>query len=174
MPDKDGVLESGSIDARRSFDTKPFRRALGRFVTGVIIVTAQHEGETRGMTANTFISVSLDPPLVLVSVVNSATMHRLLQHTNRYGVSVLSEDQEILSSHFAGRPVDIPQTRFIERQGVPLLDGAVAYFVAEVVDAHPAGDHTLYIGRVEYFETRKGRPLLFHGGRYDRLSREGS
>ena len=64
--------------------------------------------------------------------------------------------------------------RFIERNGVPLLEGAVAYFVVQVVDAHPAGDHTLYIGRVEHFESREDKPLLFHNGKYKQLRVEES
>ena len=121
------------------------------------------------MTANAFVSVSLDPPLVLVSLDNRSNMHRLLPLTRRYGVSVLAEDQIVLSNHFAGRTVEGLHIRFVERQGVPLLEGAVAYFVVEVVDAHPAGDHTLYIGRVEHFESRDERPLLFYGGQYQQL-----
>ena len=121
------------------------------------------------MTANAFVSVSLDPPLVLVSVDNRSNMHRMLQGAGRYGVSVLAEDQEGISNHFAGRPVDGFEARFITRHGVPLLEGAIAYFVVHVVDAHAAGDHTLYIGRVKHFEASDARPLLFHGGRYQRL-----
>lgn len=152
-----------------TFDTTHFRSALGRFASGVTVVTAQHEDHPHGMTANAFVSVSLDPPLVLVSLGNRSNMHRILPGIGRYGVSVLSEDQEALSNHFAGRPVgglDIP---FIMREGVPLLDGAVAHFIVQVIDAHPAGDHTLYVGRVEYFEWRDDKPLLFYAGKYQRL-----
>jgi flavin reductase (DIM6/NTAB) family NADH-FMN oxidoreductase RutF len=163
-PAGDLIIESG-----QPFDTKLFRRALGRFATGVTVVTTQHEENVHGMTANAFISVSLDPPLILVSVDNRSNLHRIMQGRGRYGVSVLAENQEIFSRHFAGRLVEGLQVPFITRHGVPLLEGAVAYFVAQVVDAHPSGDHTLYIGKVEHFEASDGRPLLFHSGQYQQL-----
>jgi flavin reductase (DIM6/NTAB) family NADH-FMN oxidoreductase RutF len=124
--------------------------------------------------ANAFVSISLTPPLILVSLDNRSNMHRSLPAAGRYGVSVLAEDQEALSTHFAGRPQEGLQIPFISRAGTPLLDGAVAYFVARVVDVHPAGDHTLYIGEVEHFEFSDRRPLLFHAGKYRRLSLDNS
>ncbi|MBV8903710.1 MAG: flavin reductase family protein [Acidobacteriia bacterium] len=155
-----------------AFDTRQFRNALGRFASGVTVVTTCYEGQTHGMTANAFVSVSLAPPLVLVSLDNRAFMHRILREAGRYGVSVLSEDQERLSNHFAGRTIEGLHIRFTERQGMRLLEGAVAYFVVSVVDAHPAGDHTLYIGQVEHFEARDDRPLLFYSGKYQQLRPE--
>ncbi len=124
------------------------------------------------MTANAFVSVSLEPPLVLVSIDNRSYMHKILPGIGRYGVSVLAEDQEKLSNHFAGRTIEGLHLRFTTREGVPLLEDAVAYFVVRVVDAHPAGDHTLYIGHVEHFESREGRPLLFYGGKYQQIRPE--
>lgn len=124
------------------------------------------------MTANAFVSVSLDPPLVLVSLDNRSYMHQILPGIGRYGISVLAEDQEAFSNHFAGRMVPGLHARFVTRQGIPLLEGAVAYFVARVIDAHPAGDHTLYISRVDHFESRDDKPLLFYAGRYQRLRME--
>ena len=138
--------------------------ALGRFASGVTVITTERDGHRHGMTANAFASVSLDPPLVLVSLDNRSFMHRLLPSARRYGVSVLAEDQERWSDHFAGRTIEGPHLRFTTRRGVPLLEGAVAYFVAQVIDIHPAGDHTLYIGRVEHFESRDDKPLLFYAG----------
>jgi flavin reductase (DIM6/NTAB) family NADH-FMN oxidoreductase RutF len=159
-------------ESAHSFDPRQFRNALGRFASGVTVITAHHEDHPHGMTANAFVSVSLDPPLVLVSLDNRSYMHKILPAIGRYGVSVLAEDQEILSNHFAGRTVEGLHLRFITRDGVPLLDGAVAYFVVQVIDAHPAGDHTLYIGKVEHFEARDDRPLLFYGGKYQQLRAE--
>lgn len=124
------------------------------------------------MTANAFVSVSLDPPLVLVSLDNRAFMHRILPVTGRYGVSVLAEGQRELSNHFAGRTIEGLHIRFVNRCGVPLIGGAVAYFVVRVIDVHPAGDHTLYIGHVEYFESREDKPLLFYAGGYQQLRPE--
>jgi len=153
-------------------DTRQFRNALGRFASGVTVLTAEDDGKTHGMTANAFISVSLDPPLVLVSLDNRSNMHRILPKARRLGISVLAEDQDAHSNYYAGRAVEGLHVRFIHRNGVPLIGGAVAYFVTEVVDIHPAGDHTLYIARVEHFEVSEGRPLLFFGGRYHHMREE--
>ena len=161
--------KEASIQPPQQFDTRGFRNALGRFASGVTVVTACYKGQTHGMTANAFVSVSLVPPLVLVSLDNRSNMHRILPETGQYGISVLAEDQEVLSNHFAGRTVEGLHLRFIERLGLPLLEGAVAYFVVRVVDAHLAGDHTLYIGEVLHFESRDERPLLFHSGKYQQV-----
>lgn len=124
------------------------------------------------MTASAFVSVSLEPPLVLVSLDNRSYMHKILPSVGRYGISVLDEKQERISNHFAGRTVEGIRIRFVTEKDVPLLEGAVAHFVVEVIDAHLAGDHTLYIGRVEYFEAHEGKPLLFYAGQYQRLFAE--
>jgi flavin reductase (DIM6/NTAB) family NADH-FMN oxidoreductase RutF len=121
------------------------------------------------MTASTFTSVSLDPPFVLVSIDNRSQMHRILPVTRRYGASILTENQEHLSNHFAGRSRGEVQPRFLQQNGVPLLEGAVAHFVVEVVDMHPAGDHTLYVSRIEFFQACNHRPLLFYAGQYQQL-----
>ena len=152
-----------------AFNSRDFRNALGRFASGVTVVTAHHEDHTHGMTANAFVSVSLEPPLVLVSLDNRSTMHRILPSAGRFGVSVLAEDQEELSNHFAGKKVPGLEAGFTMRDGIPLLTGAVAHFIVEVADIHPAGDHTLYIGRVQYLGWREGRPLLFYGGKYQQM-----
>jgi len=153
-------------------DTRQFRNALGRFASGVTVLTAQYEGETHGMTANAFVSVSLDPPLILVSLDNRSNMHKILPVARRFGISVLAEDQVPLSNHFAGRKAPGLHVRFVTRRDIPLLAGAVAYFVVDVIDIHPAGDHTLYIARVEHFEGGEGDPLLFYGGRYRHVREE--
>jgi flavin reductase (DIM6/NTAB) family NADH-FMN oxidoreductase RutF len=160
--------ENGS----NAFDARRFRNALGRFASGVTVVTIQSQDRPHGMTANAFVSVSLDPPLVLVSLGNQSSMHRLMGGAGRCGISVLAHDQEQLSQHFAGRTVEGLHIRFVTRLGIPLIEGAVAHFVVDVIDAHPAGDHTLYICRVEHFESRDDHPLLFYAGRYQRLHRE--
>lgn len=156
----------------RKIDTRQFRNALGRFASGVTVLTAEAEGKMHGMTANAFISVSLDPPLVLVSLDNRSNMHRILPTVRRFGISVLAEDQDAHSNHFAGRPSPDLHVRIVHRNGIPMIGGAVAYFVVGVADIHPAGDHTLYIARVEHFEANEGRPLLFFGGRYHHMREE--
>jgi flavin reductase (DIM6/NTAB) family NADH-FMN oxidoreductase RutF len=154
---------------REDFDFGEFRNSLGRFATGVTVVTAVENGKTHGMTANAFASVSLDPPLVLVSLDNRSQMHRILPAAGRFGVSVLAQDQRGLSDHFAKRPTEGAQISFVSRAGAALLEGAVAHFVVRIADVHPAGDHTLYIGMVEYFSGRDDKPLLFYAGKYEQL-----
>ena len=163
---------SNSIAGAQSFDPLRFRHALGRFATGVTVITARYEGRTHGMTANAFTSVSLDPPLVLVSLDNRSNMHRILPIVRRYGISVLQENHEHLSNHFAGRSIEGLPVRFVQQNGIPLLEGAVAHFVVEVIDAHLAGDHTLYISRVEFFEVYDEKPLLFFAGQYQQMRPE--
>lgn len=150
-------------------DPLEFRKTLGRFASGITVVTTVHEGSAHGMTANAFVSVSLEPPLVLVSIDNRSHMHKMLPESGRYGVSILSENQEALSQHFAGRPQEGLEIPFVWRREVPLLEGAVGQLVCRVVDVHPAGDHTLYIGEVEYLAQRDDVPLLFYTGRYANL-----
>jgi len=147
-----------------AIDPKHFRRTLGRFATGVTVVTVARPEGPHGMTANAFLSVSLDPPLVLVSVDRRARMHAYLEEAQRYGVSVLARDQEVAARHFAGKPRAgfEPQFRWVE--GVPLLEGAVAQIVCDVWERIPAGDHTLVLGRVRWLDYWEREPLVFFGG----------
>lgn len=155
-----------STQTQIKIDPFEFRRALGRFASGITVITTVHEDKVHGMTANAFVSVSLDPPLVLISVDNRAKMNRVLPKSGRYGISVLSAEQEDLSQHFAGRPKEGLEVPFVWRKEMPLLEGALAHLVCRVVDIHPAGDHTLYIGQVEYLDYTNGDPLLFYTGTY--------
>ena len=146
------------------------RRCAGMFATGVTVITTLKRGLVHGMTANAFMSVSLEPPLVLISVDRRTKMCSLLHEGNRYGVSVLRESQAALSDRFAGRPgADGPEPRFEVVHDTPLVDGALAHFVARVARSYWGGDHSLFLGRVEYARYGEGTPLLFHGGRYERL-----
>jgi flavin reductase (DIM6/NTAB) family NADH-FMN oxidoreductase RutF len=152
-----------------SADEKRFREALGHFATGVTVVTTEHDGVVHGMTANGFMSVSLDPVLVLVSIARTARMHDLLEGSGSYGVSVLAQAQQGLSNHFAGRPAEGIEIPFHSVAGVPLLGGALVELAARIVDAHGAGDHTLFIGEVMQFDSQEGEPLIFHSGGYREL-----
>jgi flavin reductase (DIM6/NTAB) family NADH-FMN oxidoreductase RutF len=146
------------------------RRTLGMFATGVTVITALKGEQVHGMTANAFMSVSLDSLLVLISVDRRTKMCALLHEGMHYGVSVLSETQAALSDRFAGRPgEDLPEPRFAVVRETPLVDGALAHFVARVERSYWGGDHSLFLGRVEYARANAGTPLLFHGGRYEKL-----
>lgn len=151
------------------FTSREFRNALGRFATGITVVTTVVNGETHGMTANAFLSVSLEPPLVLVSVAKKARMHSYLEESDRYGVSVLTSEQEGYSQHFAGFGAPELKPDFVEVDGIPLLAESLAHLIVRITDAHPAGDHTLFIGQVEYLQSWEGSPLLYFQGRYAKI-----
>ena len=147
-----------------------FRRTLGMFATGVTVLTARVAEQVHGMTANAFMSVSLSPPLVLVSIDRRAKMGALMHEGTRFGVSVLEAHQTDLSDRFAGRVADdVPEPTFEIVHETPLVAGALAHLVARVVRSYWGGDHSLFLGQVEFAHYGEGRPLLFHGGRYERL-----
>ncbi len=151
-----------------------FRRTLGMFATGVTVITTQAKtlgnDQVHGMTANAFMSVSLRPPLVVISVDRRARMHALLNEGSRYGISVLADEQRSLSDRFAGRAAgDDQEVEFDVVHETPLVRGALAHLVARVVRSSWGGDHSLFIGQVEYARYGEGQPLLFHGGRYEHL-----
>jgi flavin reductase (DIM6/NTAB) family NADH-FMN oxidoreductase RutF len=150
-----------------------FRRTLGMFATGVTVLTTRVGEQAHGMTANAFMSVSLKPPLVLISIDRRARMCGLLHEGTRFGVSVLEARQTELSDRFAGRTGDAESSpRFDVVRDTPLVEGALAHLVARVVRSYWGGDHSLFLGHVEYARYGEGDPLLFHGGRYERLVRE--
>jgi flavin reductase (DIM6/NTAB) family NADH-FMN oxidoreductase RutF len=151
-----------------------FRRTLGMFATGVTVLTTRSGETVHGMTANAFMSVSLRPPLVLVSVDRRARMSNLLHEGTRFGVNVLEAGQAMLSDRFAGRVVvdEEVEPRFELVHDTPLVEGALAHLVARVVRSYWGGDHSLFLGQVEYARYGEGEPLLFHGGRYERIVRD--
>jgi len=160
QPSSDQLTEESAPE----IDPRHFRRTLGRFATGVTVVTVARPEGPHGMTANAFLSVSLDPPLVLVSVDRRARMHAYLAEATRYGVSILARDQEIAARHFAGKPQPGFDPVFRWVAGVPLLEGAVAQLVCDVWERVPAGDHTLVLGRVRWLDYWDREPLVFFGG----------
>lgn len=148
-------------------DAGVFRQTLGRFATGVTVITTMDKESVHGMTANAFCSVSLEPPLVLISIGKHSQMHRLLAQSRRYAVSILSKDQEELAQHFGGHSQEGPPVPFVWHGGYPLIKGAIAYLACQIIDVHPAGDHTLYIGQVEHLGSGEEQaPLLYYSGKY--------
>jgi flavin reductase (DIM6/NTAB) family NADH-FMN oxidoreductase RutF len=144
---------------------REFRQVMGRFATGVTVVTTVERDVVHGMTANGFLSVSLRPALVLVSL-GRCRMNEMLPRSGRYGVSVLAHDQRHFAAHFAAQKPSAVAPTFTWQNGLPLLDGALAHLVCRVVDVHRAGDHVLWIGEVEYIDHRDDEPLLFYTGRF--------
>jgi flavin reductase (DIM6/NTAB) family NADH-FMN oxidoreductase RutF len=147
-------------------DSKLFRRVMGRFATGVTVITAEVEGGVRGMTANAFMSGSLSPPLCIVSVATKARLHAALNAAGHFGVSMLAQGQEAISQHFAGQGVEQPEVLFEHMNGVPVLAGVSAAIAAEIVARHDCGDHSLFIGRILAMRDDERPPLVFHAGKY--------
>ena len=155
-------------------DSDTFRSVLGRFASGVTIVTARDDaGQDFGMTVSAFCSLSLDPPQVLICVDHVASMHDLLLTHPRFGISILASHQEAYSRRVA----DETSNRFdgiaYERgdSGVVLLDQALAHLECRITEHHDSGDHTIFIAHVERAEPRHGRPLLYYRGGYAQLER---
>jgi len=156
-----------------------FRRALGRFATGVTVVTvARGKRHVHGMTANAFASVSLDPLLVLVCVDRRARTHPLIRAHKRFGINVLAENQRAVAEYYARRDQDHEAAHGLgvrywqTKCGTPMLEGCMAHLDCRLVSSHRTGDHTIFIGEVEQVIVGKGRPLLFYAGKYRRLEAE--
>lgn len=153
-----------------NFSSSEFRNALGMFATGVTIVTARaQDGTLVGLTANSFNSVSLSPPLVLWSLARAAGSMAAFSAGSHYAINILSAEQQDLARQFAARDGD----RFAHVQfmpgagGAPLIAGAVATFECFNRSRYEEGDHVIFVGEVERCHHQPGAsPLLFHGGRF--------
>src|SRR5690348_3246490 len=159
-----------STEQGRPIEPSMFRRVMGRFATGVAVVTFIRNEQATGMTVNAFMSVSLDPPLILISVRRASAFVKHTRVGSRCGINILSEQQRKLGPHFANRPEPDTEARFHDHAGTPLLDGSLAEIVARVVDIHPAGDHLLFIAEIEHLaHGPEAQPLIFFSGRYKQI-----
>lgn len=150
-------------------DSQGLRRALSQFATGVTIVTTSGPaGEPIGVTANSFNSVSLDPPLVIWSLSAAARSRQSFETQGHFCVHVLSSGQEDLSQRFAVCGADkFGGLQWVRGLGsVPMFEEFVARFQCRLTQQFPTGDHIVFVGEVLHFDRRDGRPLVFHGGRY--------
>jgi len=171
-------------------DADTYRAVLRRFATGVAVVTTWDGDRPWGTTVNSFSSVSLRPPLVLVAFDRSRRIAPALRASGRYAVNILGEDQQALSDCFAGGPAPAPSPAhpggpapdrgelcgaawLTGPTGLPLLQSAIASLECTIVDVHPAGDHDLYIARVDAASAvgEQPMPLLYYSGRYLRIER---
>ncbi|ESZ57166.1 flavin reductase [Mesorhizobium sp. L103C119B0] len=169
LTEDEATEQDGPAEANTGFDSGEFRRALGSFLTGVTIVTTiGPEGEPRGFTANSFTSVSLDPPLVLVCIAHKALGHPVFATSKSFAINVLNEGQKAASGIFASKVAD----KFAAvawrpgRTGSPVLDGSVASFDCDMERLVEAGDHSILIGRVRDFEHNSSQPLGYCRGAY--------
>ena len=152
-------------------DPALLRDVMGRFATGVTVVTTRVGSETSAMTANAVLSLSLDPPLILVSVQRDSHMHRLLMRSDCFAVSILQHDQEHLSQRFA-KPGAKDLSDLVIRtatSGAPILAAALAFADCRIRQVVAGGDHEMFIGEMTTGEVREGTPLLFYAGGYNCL-----
>ena len=153
-----------------TFSSREFRSSLAMFATGVTIVTVRTpSGDLVGVTANSFNSVSLSPPLVLWSLSQAASVMSAFSQGSHYAINILAADQKELAERFAGkredRWTDVSFTSGIS--GSPLLTGAAATFECSNRSRYQEGDHVIFVGEVEHCSHRLGAsPLLFHGGKF--------
>jgi flavin reductase (DIM6/NTAB) family NADH-FMN oxidoreductase RutF len=157
-----------------SLDPDSFRAVLGRFASGVTIVTScDAHGDDQGMTVSAFCSLSLTPPLILVCIDHQATMHDTLREAPYFAINMLAEDQEALARRFA----DTDAKRFDGvgyrrgQNGLALLDDALAHLECKRTAVYDGGDHTIVVGEVEHATMRDTKPLLYYRGGFAQLER---
>jgi flavin reductase (DIM6/NTAB) family NADH-FMN oxidoreductase RutF len=158
---------------RTAFSGQEFRQAVGTFATGVTVVTTRGDEHGYGMTANSFSSVSLDPPLVLVCAISGTEGSEVIARNGKFAVNILAADQEPISRYFSSkdRPRGADAFRDVSHRdgvtGCPILDGVAGHLDCTLVASHEAGDHVIFIGEVQALDmTPDVQPLLFHGGGY--------
>jgi len=151
-------------------DAQRFRQVLGSYPTGVTVVTARDaEGTPFGLTVNSFTSVSLDPPLVLVCIDRLASSHDALREAGRFAVNILAREQATLAARFASEP---SAERFMELEwadgpgGEPVFPDGVAWLSCSLRAVHPGGDHSILVGEVEALQASDREPLVFHRGAF--------
>ena len=156
-------------------DAQLQRQVMGRFATGVTVVTTRTSEETCGMTANAVMSLSLDPPLLVVAVDKQSHMHGALQEGKCFAVNVLKREHESLSRRFAETGAkDFSDLGITEAEtGAPILGEALAFADCRIVEVLPGGDHDMFVGELVAAATREGEPLIFYSGQYARLTGDG-
>jgi flavin reductase (DIM6/NTAB) family NADH-FMN oxidoreductase RutF len=150
-------------------DDRQFRSAMGKFATGVTVIATEVEGDVHGMTANAFMSVSLDPKLIVISIGEKAKILNKIKESRIFTVNILAADQQELSMIFAGQLKEHKEVVFDRLDGKPVLSGAVAQVACEVSAEHVEGDHTLFIGKVTDIHLEDAEPLIFYNGKYRSL-----
>ena len=147
-------------------DNRLFRETMGMFATGITIVTAEYKGKMMGITVNAFMSVSLDPKLIAISIDENASMYTKLQETKQFGLSILQEEQKELSMIFSKQMEKDREIPYIAQGDVPVIEDSIATLSCKVMDTAKAGDHMIFIAEVTDIKVKTGDPVLFYGGKY--------
>jgi flavin reductase (DIM6/NTAB) family NADH-FMN oxidoreductase RutF len=150
-------------------DSRLFRDVMGQFATGITIVSTDHKDEIQAMTVNAFMSVSLEPKLIAVSIDENASMYPILQEEKKFGVSILAKAQKELAMIFAKQKEKDRDIPFIRLDGAPVLDHSIAVLSCKVDGSVKAGDHMIFIAEVTELKLNKADPVIFHGGKYKEL-----
>ncbi|MED1201587.1 flavin reductase family protein [Heyndrickxia acidicola] len=143
-----------------------FRKAMAKFPTGVTVITTSVDGNPYGMTANAFMSLSLNPHLILISVANKAHMNQYIKQAGAFAVNILSKSQKEMSMHFAGQLKEKKNIDFHWYDGIPVLENSLVHLSCSVDSVSEAGDHTLFIGKVNNLQIAEGTPLTYYNGKY--------
>jgi 3-hydroxy-9,10-secoandrosta-1,3,5(10)-triene-9,17-dione monooxygenase reductase component len=166
-------MSSSHATDHMAIDARAFRQTVGQFVTGVTVIAADIDGAVRAMTANSFTSVSLDPPLVLFCVGKTSHLGKLIHAASGFSVNILQDDQQPLSRYFAGgwKQDEPPPFVFTPWEGGPLLDGSLAALGCGIEAIYEGGDHWIVMGRVlSLYRSESTTPLVFRAGRYTALA----
>lgn len=156
---------------KHEIDNQLFRTVMGSFATGVTVITTKVDDEVYGMTANAFMSVSLEPKLVAISIGEKAKMLSYINSSKRFAINILASNQKELSKQFAGQLDSNIDVGFEDYQGLPVLTNSLAVITCELFNQQDAGDHTIFIGKVTGLKYEPSEPLLFFGGKYQELNK---
>jgi flavin reductase (DIM6/NTAB) family NADH-FMN oxidoreductase RutF len=149
-----------------------FRAICGQFVTGITVITTSHNNQPFGFTANSFTSVSLEPPIVLFCLKTESTTNEAFRKSNVFAINILAENQEDISNAFAN-PKNTQEERFssveLIANKLPILKDSLGYLAGKIIQFHEVGDHIVYYGQVNDGKLFEGNPLLYAKGGYQRL-----
>ncbi|WP_158738109.1 flavin reductase family protein [Alteribacillus sp. YIM 98480] len=147
-----------------------FKSAMSKFTTGVTVITTKVDEKVHGMTANAFMSVSLEPKLILISVHEKASMNKYIKESGKFAVSILAEGQEDMSMYFAGQIKEEKNIDFVQFNEMPVLENSIVHLTCDVANAHIEGDHTLFIGAVTDIAVNESNPLALYNGKYQKVN----
>lgn len=163
------VISEGALIV---MDTRLFRKAMGKFATGITVVLTNDQNDINGITVNAFMSLSLDPMLIAISLDQNASIYPSLQHTNRFGISILEETQKDISMIFAKqKEMSQEDVVVLEMAGAPVIHGAVAQLACEKESEVRAGDHIIFIAKVVGIDVNDKEPLVYFNGEYQTINK---